>query len=164
MMRGAMIAVALAAGATMPAFAQDQVVDAGQPASFVEVLQQEGYKAALKKDKEGAPLIESAANGESFTISFFNCNPVKGCTSAQFYTWYKKKPWFDAALANRWNDAKRFLKVSIDSEGDLSVFMDVSLQGKLTYANLADVIDWWAVMTGDLDKFMAGEEKAAETK
>src|SRR6218665_1992513 len=162
-MRSGMMAAAFAVGAwAVPAAAQDQLVDAAQPSAFAEVLQQEGYKAALKKSEDGKPFIESAANGESFTVNFSECNPVKGCDAAQFYTWYKKQPWFDAELANRWNDDKRFLKISIDKEGDLSVFLDVSLKGKLTYANLADVIDWWSVMTADLDKFLDAESKKAE--
>ncbi|MEP9360799.1 hypothetical protein [Sphingomonas sp. KR3-1] len=55
------------------------------------------------------------------------------------------------------------MKISIDDEGDLAVTLDVSLKGKLTYTNLADIIDWWSVTTGELDKFLDAEEAKAGT-
>jgi hypothetical protein len=160
-MRTALFAGLLALGFPLSAVAQDRLLDLSTPPAIVAVLQEEGYKAVLKTDEDGAPYIESAANGSSFTIQFFGCDAAKACTSAQFFTWYRKEPWFSTDVANRWNAGKRFVKIAIDKDGDFSVYMDVSLTGKLTYANFADTIDWWAVMTADLGKFIDVEEEKA---
>lgn len=166
----ALIAVALAAGLwAMPAAAQKgdpaRMVDIAHPEEVVKLLQGEGYKAELKKHEDsGDPYIGSAANGSPFTIEFYDCGTAKGCTSMQFFSWYKKKPWYDAGLANRWNAKKRFLRIVIDKDGDLSTWMDVTTIGKVSYANFADTVDWWSSMTGDLFTFLDEEEKAAGGK
>ncbi|MBB4839106.1 hypothetical protein HNP52_002175 [Sphingomonas kyeonggiensis] len=169
-MRGMLIAAALAAGlSAAPAMAQKgdtaRLVDISRPEEVVKLLQSEGYKAELKKHEDsGDPYIGSAANGSPFTIEFYDCSAAKGCTSMQFFSWYKKKPWYDVAMANRWNAKKRFLRIVIDKDGDLSTWMDVTTIGKVSYANFADTIDWWSSMTGDLFTFMDDEEKAFTEK
>jgi hypothetical protein len=155
--------IGLAAGAALlltvqPVWAQDRVVDISKPESVAKLLQEEGYKAELKKNDAGEPYISSAANGSSFTIEFYGCEPGEGCTSMQFFAWYKKEPWYSPELANRWNAGKRFIKAAIDKDGDLATYMDVTALGKTTYANFADTIDWWSVMTGELFKFLDEEE------
>lgn len=154
-----------AAAATLafaiPAAAQDRVVDISTPEAIAKVMQEEGYKAAVKKGDSGAKFIDSAAHGKSFTVQMFNCSNEKGCTSAQFYTWFKKKPGLDAAFANRWNAKKRFIKAAIDKDGDLSVYMDFSTLGKTTYANAADIVDWWALLLGGLVR--AVEDPSVDT-
>lgn len=169
-MRGMLIAAALAAGLwAMPAAAQKgdpaRLVDISRPEEVAKLLQSEGYKAELKKREDsGDPYIQSAANGSPFTIEFYDCSPAKGCTSMQFFSWYKKKPWYSVEMANRWNAKKRFLRIVIDKDGDLSTWMDVTSIGKTTYANFADTIDWWSSMTGDLFTFMDDEEGAFTQK
>jgi hypothetical protein len=160
-----MVLAGLLAAAASPALAQDRVIDVGKPEVIVQALQEEGYKAALKKHDDGRIFIDSAANGSPFTVEFIDCTPEKGCGSAQFFAWYKKQPWFTPDLANRWNAKMRFIKVAIDKDGDLSTYMDFSTLGKTTYANFADTIDWWASLSGDLTKFVDEEEaKAAKPK
>jgi hypothetical protein len=167
MMLRAMMAAALLAGAwTAPAMAQAQngsaMVDISRPEGVAKLLQDAGYKAELKKHEDsGDPFIASAANGSPFTIEFYDCSPAKGCTSIQFFSWYQKKPYYSVDMANRWNAKKRFLRIVIDKDGDLSTWMDVTTVGKVSQANFADWIDWWQSMTGDLFTFLADEEKAA---
>lgn len=153
--------VGLLAIAASPAAAQDRLIDVSKPETVVQVLQEEGYKAALKKHEDGSVYIESAANGSTFTVEFMNCAPDKGCGSAQFFAWYKKKPWFTPEFANRWNAKMRFIKAAIDKDGDLSSYMDVSTLGKTTYANFVDTIDWWTALSADLFKFVEEEEAKA---
>lgn len=141
-----------------PAWSQDRVVDISSPEAVAKLLQEEGYKAELKKNQEGEPYIASASNGSSFTVEFYGCEPGKGCSSLQFYAWYKKEPWYSIEMANRWNADKRFIKAAIDKDGDLATYMDVTALGKTTAANFADTIDWWSVMTGELFKFLDEEE------
>ncbi|MEP9360800.1 hypothetical protein [Sphingomonas sp. KR3-1] len=58
--------------------AQDQIVDVSQPSAFAEVMQQEGYKAALKKNKQGETYLESAAGGSTFTVSILRMQSGEG--------------------------------------------------------------------------------------
>ncbi|MGK6355314.1 YbjN domain-containing protein [Sphingomonas sp. DT-207] len=150
-----------AAGAALllidPAAAQERIVDISTPEGVAKVLLEEGYKAEIKKNDDGDPFILSAANGSSFTIEFYGCEKDV-CTSAQFFAWYKKEPWYSVELVNRWNAEKRFIKAAIDKDGDFATYMDVTTLGKTTYANFADTIDWWSVMSGEVSKFLDEED------
>jgi hypothetical protein len=152
--------------APLPAAAQEQeqLLDLTVPHLVAKALQDAGYKAEIAKRDDGDPFIRSAANGEAFTIEFYNCELANGCGSIQFYGWYKKQPWFTPEFANRWNTSKRFLRVEIDKDGDLGMHLDVATVGKLTKANFADVLDWWSVMSGDLAEFIDKEDAEYKKK
>jgi hypothetical protein len=152
--------------APLPAAAQEdgQLLDLSTPHMVAKALQDAGYKAEIDKRKDGDPYIRSAANGAEFNIEFYGCELASGCGSLQFYSWYKKQPWFTPEVANRWNTSKRFLRVEIDSDGDLGMHLDVATVGKLTKANFADVIDWWSVMTDDFGEFFEKEDAEYKKK
>ncbi|NIJ18586.1 hypothetical protein FHS95_000255 [Sphingomonas naasensis] len=139
---------------------QEPLLDLSAPHLVAKALQDAGYKAEIAKSKSGDPYIKSAANGSDFTVEFYGCELANGCGSIQFYSWRKKESWYTPALANRWNTRKRFLRIEIDEDGDIGMHLDVATVGKLTKANFADVIDWWSVMSSDLDDFLAKEEEA----
>lgn len=164
-MRLTWLAGLMLAAAPLPAVAQEAepLLDLSTPHMVAKALQDAGYKAEIAKSKNGDPYIKSAANGDEFTVEFYGCELANGCGSIQFYSWYKKKPWFKPELANRWNKGKRFLRIAIDDEGDLALHLDVATVGKLTKANFADLLDWWSVMSDDLDDFL-GKEEAAQPK
>lgn len=169
-MRQGLMAIGLAAALwSVPATAQQKpdagrMVDISRPELVAKLLQEAGYKADIKKHESGDAFIESAANGSSFTVEFYGCSPDKGCTSLQFFSWYKKQPWYNIDMANRWNAKMRFLRVAIDKDGDLSTWMDVTAVGQVSYAYFADTIDWWSSMSGDLFDFLDNEEKAFGAK
>lgn len=143
----------------MPAVAQAQGVlfDPRQPAEVATALRDAGYKAEMKAKENGDPFIQSAANGESFTINFYGCTAKIDCNSFEFFSWYKKEPLFTVAFANEWNASKRFISAAIDSDGDLALSMDVAAIGKMTKAAFADNVDWYQSMSAAMDKFI--EEK-----
>jgi hypothetical protein len=154
------IALALLSVAA-PAAAQDKLFDAGDPAQVAAALREAGYKAELKKNSSGEPLISSAANGDTFTIEFYDCKQGVACGSFQFFSWYRKDPLFDVAFVNEWNAKKRFLKAVIDKDGDMSLYLDVTAVGRITQAAFADWVDWYQVMDAEMDKFIA-EKRAAK--
>lgn len=154
---------ALVAAAAMPVAAQDVLIDGTDPAVIATAVQAAGYKAELTKNAQGEPFIKSAANGDSFTIEFYGCKGEKNCTSFQFFSWFKKEPAFTPALANDWNANKRFIKAAIDKDGDLALYMDVTGVGKMTQANFADALDWFTVMQGEMQKFLADRRTAAKS-
>ncbi|MEN3746889.1 YbjN domain-containing protein [Sphingomonas sp. HF-S3] len=138
------------------ATAQDPSLDLSTPEKVAQALQGAGYKALLKKRDDGGAYIESAASGSGFSIEFW-CEGSE-CKSMQFYTWYKKRDWFNTDFANRWNAKYRFVKVAIDADGDLSVYMDISLVGRMSSAHFGDILDWWSVMSDDVGTFIDDEE------
>ena len=156
-------ALAFVAALTLPAsaMAADRVVDVSSVQGVAALLREAGYKAEIKMGKDGTSYIISGVNGGSFHIDFYGCTNDKECTSIDFYSWDKKEAFFSPALANEWNASKRFLKVAIDKDGDLSEYLSVSTLGNMTFDNFKDYIDWFASMEGDLNKFLA-EKRAAK--
>ena len=146
-----------------PAAAQDRLVDVAIPEGVAQIMREEGYKAVVKTRENGSIHIEGAQGKWTFEVDFYSCHLVKGCESLQFYAWYKREPGYTLERINLWNSSKRFLKVAIDKDDNLETTMDVSLVGKTTYANFADTLDWWSVMSSDLFDFL-DKKPDAETK
>ena len=138
----------------------DKLFDPTNPPEVATALKEAGYKAELKTNDKGEPYISSSANGSPFTVEFYGCKGVTDCGSFQFYAYYKKDALYTLDLVNEWNAKKRFLKLAIDSDGDLSIWMDVAGIGRMTQANFADWVDWYSVMDGELDKFLAEKRGA----
>lgn len=155
--------VAVLPGVAMAQALKARPIDLTNPTVVAGAMREAGYKAELKRNDKGQSYIVSAANGSAFTVEFYGCKLDMNCTSLQFFAWYKKQPYYTIEMANRWNDEKRFLRISIDKDGDLSTSIDISTLGG-TYESFADSIDWWSVMTGDLFEFLDEEEKAAGAK
>ncbi|WHO37140.1 YbjN domain-containing protein [Sphingobium sp. AP49] len=149
-----MLSASGAIAATPPADCAANLVCASRPQSVVEALQGAGYKAALTKNKSsGNPMIESAASGYNFTVYFYGCEKAANCNSLQFAINFADDGGNTPELANKWNQSKRFIQMSIADDKTLDVAYDVSTIGGLNQDNFADVVDWWAVMLGELGKF-----------
>ena len=53
-------------------------------------MQATGYKAEPKPNKNGKPFVESATNGSSFALDFYNCDDndkLVGCKAFTFSSW-----------------------------------------------------------------------------
>ncbi len=137
------------------------LLDLSTPEQVATALQGAGYKAEIKTYKDGERYINSGVNGQGFSVDFYNCEAGK-CIALQFNSWWKAEPIFTQALANEWNDSRRFLRVSLDKEGNLREWLDFSVAGKLTKENFADVVDWYAAMDSELSKFLTEKRKAAK--
>lgn len=158
--------LAAAAALALPgaAMAADRVVDVSSVEGAAAILKEAGYKAEIKKGDDGASYIVSGVGGSDFNLNFYGCKDDKGCDSFDIYSWYKKEPFFSTDMANEWNAKKRFLKVAIDKDGDLSEYVYVSVLGNMTYANFKDYIEWYGSMDSDLSKFIADKRTAAGGK
>ncbi|MBY0519431.1 MAG: YbjN domain-containing protein [Sphingomonas sp.] len=157
-----MAAAILAAAMAVPAVAEDVLLDLSTPQQVAAAVQDAGYKAELKKADDGSFYVLSAANGEGFTIDMTDCKALV-CNGLSFQSFYKPEPIFTLAFVNEWNQENRFLKVSINSRGELREWFDVTTRGKLTKANFADVIDWYVTMDAGLAKFVKAKRDAAKT-
>lgn len=148
---------------SVPASAQQALLDLSTAEQLQAAVQGAGYKAELQKNDDGSFYILSAANGEPFTIDLTDCKALK-CNGLSFQTFYKPEPYFNADLANKWNSQKRFLKVSVNEKGEFREWMDVTTFGKLTKENFSDVIDWFVSMDAELSKFVGEARDAAKAK
>jgi hypothetical protein len=155
--------IALAIAWATPAAAQKEtdLLDLSDPKQVAQAMVAAGYKAELKSNSKGEPFITSSTNGQSFTVEFYGCKGAKECGSFQFYSWFKKDPFYTLELVNEWNAGKRFLKLAIDKDGDLSQFMDFTAVGRVERKAFADMIDWYTVMDGDLGTFLKEKRAAA---
>ena len=59
-------------------------VTSHKPQSLVSALQNAGYKAALSKDDDGDPRIETASSGNTIRIVFSNCDNHASCKTIEF--------------------------------------------------------------------------------
>jgi len=160
-MWGKVLAAAAVLVIATPAVADERVVDVSSVDSVAALLREAGYKAEIKVGKDGDFYINSATGGNNFQINFYGCKDKINCDSFDFYSWYKKEPFFSVAMANEWNVNHRFLKVAIDSDGDLSEYLAVDGVGKMTFDNFKDYIDWYGTMDAELTKFVDEKRKAA---
>lgn len=144
--------------------AADRIVDVSSVETVAGLVREAGYKAEIKTAEDGSKYILSASNGNEFQLYFYGCKDGSGCDSFEFYSWYKKEPFFTAELANEWNAKKRFLKIAVDKDGDLAEYIYVSAFGKMTYANFVDYIEWFTSMDSELGKFLREKQDAAKAK
>ncbi len=138
--------------------------DLRQPGNVVSALQAAGYKAQLKLNKAGEPFIESATNGEPFTVDFYECDGLKDCKSLQLWSWYKKEPVLTPEVANEWNAKRRFMKVWIDSDGDMRQSIDATVVGGMTQAQFAEIVQWYTDLDGMFSAFLKEKRDAAKGK
>ena len=137
---------------------------AADPASIVAVMQDEGYRAKLEKDKTGDPKISSQASGHQFEIYFYGCVENKNCKSIQFTAGFSPADDQTPEYANKWNNEKRFIKASITDKKELDLNWDLTTVGGMMKENFVDSLDWWAVMLGEFSAFVEEQEKTDKAK
>lgn len=127
MLLGLILAASAPATPAQPA-AQISPTD---PAAIVLLLQREGYKAKLDKDKEGDPMIESAASGAQFQILFYDCTDGRDCGSLTFHAGYMmdkdKKPTTEKLV--EYNRNWRYGRAYLDDDKDPNIEFDLAFGG-----------------------------------
>ena len=142
---------ALAAVWAMPAAAQ-QMVRAQDPGSVVQALRNAGYRADLGTDRVGDPMINSAYNGSSFEIFFYNCTNNTECATVQFHSGYDFNQSPGLQLINEWNKSQRFGRAYLDGEDDPILEMDVDLDdGGLSPLLFIDNVEFWTSVLGKFE-------------
>lgn len=128
------------------------MVCASNPATVKAALERAGVKVTPGTDGQGDPSL-SANNGYDYDVFFYGCENHTACDSLRFEIMFKKDPSNTASLANTWNGSKRFVQMSVLSDGRLRAAMDVATIGGMNQANFADVVDWWNSMASEMDAF-----------
>lgn len=140
----------------LPVATPEGLVDASDPQPISELAWRYG-EASWSRDELGAPTIAARIGDIPYEIEFYGCDEGRDCTDLRFVTRLTvadggqdaKAPSRQAllGLADRWNRARRFGKVSLgDVPGELIVEMNVTLAGGVTRQNLDQVFDWWRVI------------------
>ncbi len=105
-------------------------------------LQDAGYKAQIQTGKDGAPNIDSSAEGMNFQIYFYDCKD-KRCGSIQFSKGYDTGGAFDAKAMNDWTAKDRWVRAFADDVNDPWLEYDVDLTPGGTYELLNDEFKIW---------------------
>ena len=155
-MKAILIALAgLATFAAGSASADESVINkAGMTGpEVVALLQAEGYRAALSRDKQGDPMIKSATGGANFTVYFYDCEKDR-CRALQFSSGFDLKDGLTLARINEWNKGNRYLKAYLDDENDPYVEYDVNVDAGRTFSGLKDDLAIWNTMVGRFTTFI----------
>lgn len=99
------------------------------PNQIAQILQDEGYAAKVDRDSEGDPKVSSSSQKVKWTIYFYGCNNHVNCQSIQFLSSFTMKGKIYLDQVNQWNLTQRFACALIDKEGDVTIKMDVQLNG-----------------------------------
>lgn len=136
-------------------------LDGSDLQTFVNILQDAGYRARIKVSDDGTRYIDSAANGVSFTISFTDCAQGASCRGMRFFAWWTRPSSMDSTAVNEWNGGYRIARAAIDQDDDLVLDYFMSLVGGVATANFLDSFDWWTVLVGDFRTFMDEKQTKA---
>ena len=154
-MKTAIIALAAATALLSGAARAEEIHKDGMTGPEVAAwLQKGGYKAELTKDSSDDPMINSAAEGQTFKIYFYDCDEAKRCKALQFSAGFDLKEPLKLEKANEWNRKNRYLKVYLDDDGDPYVQYDVNVNAGRTMAGLDDDFGVWTGMIGDFTTFI----------
>ena len=142
------VASALAAAvAGLPAVAAQIAAD--NPQSIVDALTVAGYRAELKTDDLGDPLVLSSAAGAGFPIAVHGRTNGAACTSVAFQTGHDLEGGTTPAAVNRRNAENRYAKAHLDDENDPCLEMDINLEaGGMADALFMANVRLWEESTG----------------
>src|SRR3569623_1025485 len=139
-------ALSLTMAAAAPAQAQSLVTP--DPIQIQSILQSNGYRAEISKDKSGDPMITSGVGGAKFLVLFYGCTNHVKCTTIQFYAGFEGTK-MTVGDMNEWNKAHRFSRAYIDKDGDPCIEGDLDLDsGGMSRALFLDNLDTWGSLVG----------------
>lgn len=124
------------------------------PNRIISILQGEGYKAKLSKDRDGDPKIESSSRSLNWEIYFYGCKNGVDCESIQFYAGFQSKGRVSLAKVNEWNNKRLFTKAKLDKDYDVELSREVSLVGGVSEKNFVNVLESWDRQVGDFVSFI----------
>ncbi len=120
------------------------------------LLQDWGYKAELREDSVGDPLIISAFEGVKFGIFFYTCSEGV-CESIQYRAGFGEPGEVSCETINAFNGAYRYLTALLNEEGKLFLKMDWSMTGDAA-AELDKSFEVWRTGVINLLRDLTAEE------
>jgi hypothetical protein len=150
---GALCAAAMVAGAGHAA--AKPVPEGGvTPDEIKGWLQDAGYKAVVKTEKDGHHHVTSAADGLNFDVYLYDCKGER-CAAIQFYVGFDKgKDTPSLEKVNGYNRDKRFMRAYLDKDGGASFEFDVSVAPGGTWEALQDNFETFLGALPDIKKLV----------
>lgn len=113
------------------------------PASMAELLQRAGYRASVA-EQQGAPRVQSAAQGLAFFLAFGNPAPVAtgGYADFAFHCWITIRDELPPGLVEDWNREMRFARL-FRQDKLLVLTLDVLVAGGVTDEFLLAQVELW---------------------
>lgn len=102
-----------------------------------------GFGFAKIKPLEKETVIEVRHEGTKYLVLPYGCDKAgKACKNLQFFAGWSD---FDIGLdeINAWNQGYRFAKAYLDSDGDVILEMDISIEHGVGSAYLEDTFETW---------------------
>ena len=125
-------------------FARADDIDPRDPSSVSDTMQRFGYRAELKKDDTGDPMVSSSAGGYKFVVFFYGCTDGADCNSIQFQSSFTSDDEVEASVLNDWNKNFRFTKAYFDDDNDPTIVMDLTMgEGGISEDIFKDAITLW---------------------
>ena len=134
---------------------QAQSVMATNPISVVQALQSAGYPAALGRDEQGAPKIDTSAGGTSFIVYFFDCTNGRDCRAVQFHSSYESEaPALETI--NRWNRDYRYTRAFVTADGNPALEFDINLDaaGGMSRRLFLDSLDLYVSLLPQFERLI----------
>jgi hypothetical protein len=101
----------------------------------------------IERTEDGAARWVATKNGLQTTIWLTpNRNDSSQIVSINFFTYWAKPDHVSAKVANEWTGNHRFVRAYVDSDGDVSVDMQVTLIGS-SLENFNDWVGIWDMMS-----------------
>ena len=122
-----------------------------------EIMQALGYKAELKKDGDGDPLILSAASGVNFNVVFYDCQKGR-CGSLQFKTGWAMNDKPSAQVLSDWNRQHRYAFAYLDDEQDPILQMDFDIEYTQSKEAIEEYLSLWERLISSFQDHMRNRE------
>ncbi|MBH0236792.1 YbjN domain-containing protein [Methylobrevis albus] len=137
--------------------------DPRDPAAFLTMLQDFGYKAQLNESGEN-PRINTRAEALNYAITFYGCDDGRACPVAILaVSWSYSGSDEAMGVANRWN-AEKFLgrAWAVPAEKYIGLDRTLNLRTGYTKDGLEQEIDWWAETMVEFRGYLEREVFAEE--
>ncbi|WP_137177610.1 YbjN domain-containing protein [Roseomonas sp. AR75] len=124
--------------------AQDAaLLDASDPERIAQILQAQGFQAAVSRNPRGDPMIRSAAEGINFVIYFLGCRENANCQSIQYAVTFRmgKPPTLEAL--NEFNRSRTLGEATLNNSGQPRLTYFMTLEGGVSEANFRHAFQLW---------------------
>lgn len=116
--------------------------DASDPPAIARFMAKTGYKAELRADANGDPVIAGRISRSDYTIQFYECEQNSFCNSVQFFTQAPRPAGLTLEEVNAFNSRWRYVRLTLAGQA-VRLQMDVNLDAGVTGDNLEDTLDIW---------------------
>ena len=120
------------------------------PQRMAEILQDMGYRATVETMSSGRSILRTRLGGRSVGVFFYGDDPTNS-TSIQLSVVFEGSQGCSLADLNGVNALRRFSKLYLDKDGDLTLEQDVILRGGVHLENLKAQVDLFEAAASSIE-------------